>query len=202
VSKIIESEYGFHILQLLEKQDDTGLVNFRQILLKPKYSLEDQAVGFAYLDSIVRKIEADSITFEMAALSYSENDKSQANGGLVPNIINEYTGDIRTTFYKDELNPDDFRALEHIGVGEISRPYASTDIKSGKVFYKVVMLKEFIPSHPIDLKNDFNNVSLLYKNKKQNDAIEAWVSKKSETEYIRISEKYKECPFVKAAWLF
>ncbi|MDR1170031.1 MAG: peptidylprolyl isomerase [Prevotellaceae bacterium] len=202
VSKIIESEYGFHVIQLLERQEETGLVNFRQILLKPKYSLEDQATGFARLDSIVKKIEADSITFDDAALMYSENEKSRAGSGLVVNTINEYMGEIRTSFYKDELNPDDFRALEHIGVGEISRPYASTDARSGKVFYKVVMLKEFIPSHPINLKDDFNYISKLYENKKQNEAIEDWVSKKSETEYIRISEKYRECPFVSASWLF
>ncbi|MDR0386360.1 MAG: peptidylprolyl isomerase [Prevotellaceae bacterium] len=201
VSKIIESEYGFHILQLLEKQDETGLVNFRQILLKPKYSIEDRATGFAQLDTIVKKIEADSITFEEAALTYSENEKSRAGSGLVANI-NENTGEIRTSFYKDELNPDDFRALEHLGQGEISSPYVSTDVKSGKVLYKVIMLKEFIPAHPVNLKDDFNYISRLYENKKQNDAIEAWVSKKSETEYIRISDKYKECPFVNAAWLF
>jgi peptidyl-prolyl cis-trans isomerase SurA len=201
ISKIIESEYGFHILQLLEKQDETGLVNYRQILLKPKYGLEDQAIGFARLDSIVKKIETDSIRFEEAALAYSEDEKSRAGSGLMVNI-NEYTGEIRTTFYKDELNPDDFRAIEHIGVGEISRPFVSTDVKSGKTLYKVILLKEFIPSHPVNLKDDFNYISRLYENKKQNEAIEAWVSKKSETEYIRISEKYKECPFVNAAWLF
>jgi peptidyl-prolyl cis-trans isomerase SurA len=201
VSKIVESEYGFHVLQLLEKQDETGLVNFRQILLKPKYSLEDQAIGFARLDSIVRKINADSITFEEAALGYSENEKSRAGSGLVVNA-NEYTYEIRTSFYKDELNPDDFRALEHIGTGEISKPYASTDVKSGQILYKVIMLKEFIPSHPVNLKDDFNYITKLYENKKQNEAIENWVSKKSETEYIKISDKYKECPFVNATWLF
>ncbi|MDR0573103.1 MAG: peptidylprolyl isomerase, partial [Tannerella sp.] len=121
ISKIIESEDGFHILQLLEKQDDTGLVNYRQIKLRPKYSLEDQAIGFARLDSIVKRIEADSITFEQAALMYSENEKSRAGSGLIVNM-NEYSGEIRTSFYKDELNPDDFRAIEHLGVGEISRP--------------------------------------------------------------------------------
>jgi peptidyl-prolyl cis-trans isomerase SurA len=201
ISKIIESEYGFHLLQLMEKQDETGLVNYRQILLKPKYSLEDQAKGFARLDSIVKKIEADSITFEEAALAHSDNEKSRAGSGLMVNI-NEYTREIRTSFYKDELNPDDFRAVERIGTGEISKPFASTDVKSGSVLYKVVMLKEFIPSHPVNLKDDFSYVSRLYENKKQNEAIEAWVSKKSETEYIRISEKYRECPFVNAAWLF
>ncbi|MDR2286933.1 MAG: peptidylprolyl isomerase [Prevotellaceae bacterium] len=201
ISKIIESEDGFHIIQLLERQDDTGLVNYRQIRLRPKYSLEDQAHGLARLDSIVKQIETDSITFEQAALMYSENEKSRAGSGLMVNM-NEYSGEIRTSFYKDELNPDDFRAIEHIGVGEISKPYASTDVKTGKVFYKVVMLKEFIPSHPVNLKDDFTHISQLYENKKQNEAIEAWVSKKAETEYIRISEKYKECPFVNAAWLF
>jgi peptidyl-prolyl cis-trans isomerase SurA len=201
VSKIIESEYGFHILQLLEKQDETGLVNYRQILLKPKYSLEDQAIGFARLDSIVTKINADSITFERAALKYSENEKSSAGNGLMVNS-SEYSMEIRTSFYKDELNPDDFRALEHLETGEISKPYAATDVKSGSVQYKVIMLKEFIPAHTINLKDDFNHVSRMYENKKQTDAIEEWVSKKAKTEYIRINEKYRQCPFVDSSWVF
>jgi peptidyl-prolyl cis-trans isomerase SurA len=203
VSKIIESEYGFHILQLLEKQDETGLVNYRHILLKPKYSLEDQAVGFARLDTVLKKITADSMAFEEAAMRYSENEKSSAGGGLMVNLNDYlYTGEVRTTFYKDELNPDDYKALEHIGPGEISSPYISTDVRSGKVLYKIIMLKEYIPAHPVNLKDDFNRISELYRNKKQNEAIEAWVAKKSETEYIRISEQYKGCPFVNAAWLF
>jgi peptidyl-prolyl cis-trans isomerase SurA len=201
VSKIVESEYGFHILQLLEKQDDTGLVNYRHILLKPKYSLEDQAKGFTRLDSIVKRITSDSITFSDAALIFSENDKSRAGSGLMANM-NYNTGEISSYFYKDELNPDDFKAIEHIGLGEISSPFASTDVTSGNVQYKIVMLKEFIPSHPVNLKDDFNIISKMYENKKQTEAIEAWVDKKAKTEYIRISEKYKECPFVNAAWLF
>jgi peptidyl-prolyl cis-trans isomerase SurA len=201
VSKIVETEYGFHILQLLEKQDNLGLVNYRHILLKPKYSLEDQAAGFARLDTVLSKIETDSITFEQAALLYSENEKSRAGSGLMVNI-NNYTGDVRTSFYKDELNPDDFKALEHIGPGEMSSPFASTDAMSGKVLYKTIMLKEFIPSHLVNLKDDFGFVARIYENKKQQEAIEAWISKKSETEYIRISEQYKGCPFVNAEWLF
>jgi peptidyl-prolyl cis-trans isomerase SurA len=201
VSKIIESEYGFHILQLLEKQDETGLVNYRHILLKPKYSLEDQAAGFARLDTVLSKVRADSLTFEQAAFSYSENEKSRAGSGLMVNI-NNYTGDVRTSFYKDELSPDDFKALEHIGPGEISSPFAATDAMSGKVLYKAIMLKEFIPSHHVNLKDDFNFIARIYENKKQQEAIEAWISKKSETEYIRISEQYKGCPFVNAEWLF
>jgi peptidyl-prolyl cis-trans isomerase SurA len=200
VSKIIETEYGFHILQLLEKQDDLGLVNYRHILLKPKYSLEDQAAGFARLDTVLSKIRADSITFEQAAFLYSENEKSSAGNGLVVNI-NNY-GDVRTTFYKDELNPDDLKALALIGPGEISSPFASTDAMSGKVLYKIIMLKEFIPSHQVNLKDDFGFISRIYENKKQQEAIEAWVSKKSETEYIRISNQYKGCSFVNAEWLF
>jgi peptidyl-prolyl cis-trans isomerase SurA len=201
VSKIVESEYGFHILQLLEKQEDMGFVNYRHILLKPKYSLQDQANGFARLDSIVKRIVADSIIFTDAALMYSENDKSRAGSGLMANM-NYNTGEISSYFYKDELNPDDFKAIERLELGEISAPFAATDVTSGNVQYKVVMLKEFIPSHPVNLKDDFNIISKRYENKKQTEAIEAWVDKKAKTEYIRISEKYKDCPFVDAAWLY
>ncbi|MDR1897600.1 MAG: peptidylprolyl isomerase [Prevotellaceae bacterium] len=200
VSKIIESEYGFHILQLLEKQEETGFFNYRHILLKPKYTQEDQTVGFSRLDSIVKKIEADSISFENAALYYSDNEKSSLGNGLLVNA-NYQTGEIRTRFYKDELNPEDFKAIEHLGVGEISEPFVSRDI-SGNEVYKVVLLKEFIPSHAVNIKDDFSYISKIYENRKQNEAIQDWLKKKVKTEYVRINSKYEGCPDIDASWVF
>lgn len=200
VSKIIESEYGFHILQLLEKQEETGLVNYRHILLKPQYTADDMDFGFKQLDSIVSKIKADSITFEQAALMYSENDKSRAGSGLLVST-NYQTGEIRTHFYKDELSPEDFKAIEHVSVGDISEPFVSKDL-SGNEVYKVLLLKEFIPSHPANLKGDFAYISKMYENKKQNETIQNWVAKRAKAEYIKVSKDYEQCEGIDKAWLF
>ena len=200
ISKIIESEYGYHILQLLERQEETGLVNYLHILMKPRYTPEDRRVGFVRLDSIVSQIKADSISFDRAAHYFSDNEKTRAGSGLVVNT-NYRTGEIRTYFYKDELNPEDFKAIEHIGVGEISEPYVSTDI-SGNELYKVVLLKEFIPSHKVNLKQDFGYIASIYENKKQMDEIKKWIEKKNKTEYIRVSSKYKNCSSIDPTWIF
>lgn len=201
ISKIIESEYGFHILQLLAKQETNGLlqVNYRHILIRPRYSLDDRKAGFAKLDSIVTKIKADSISFETAAMYYSDNEQTRINQGLMV-FTDTRTLENRPHFYKDELNPDDFRAIEHIGVGEMSEPYKA--VVSGSEIYKVVLLKEFIPSHRVNFKDDFGFISSMYENKKRMEALRDWVAKKAKTEYIRIDRKYENCPVVNREWLF
>jgi peptidyl-prolyl cis-trans isomerase SurA len=200
VSKIIESEYGYHILQLLERQDDLGMVNYRHILIKPKYSEEDRINGFARLDTIVRRIESDSISFFAAALLYSDDEASRTGSGLKTHFDN-HTGEIRSYFYKDELPPADFRAIEHLGIGEISEPYKLTDIK-GNEMYKVMMLKEFIPSHTVNLKQDFSLISQIFQANKQSEILKNWLDKKAKTEYIRVAEKYGYCPSVNSSWIF
>lgn len=199
VSQIIESEYGFHILQLIEKQPEHNLVNYRHILIRPKYTADDRALGFARLDSITRMIKADSITFENAALYFSDDEKSRAGSGLLFNISNY--GEISPYFYKDQLNPTDYRAMEHLSIGEISEPFESVDVM-GNAVYKVIVLKKFIPSHSANLTDDYGQLYEVYKNKKENDAVASWVKKKGKTEYIRVNEQYRHCSFVEPTWGF
>jgi len=197
VSRIVETEFGYHILQLIEKQDETRFVNFRHILLRPQYTEEDKKDGFLRLDTIVRKILADSITFQQAAIRHSEDIRSRAAGGLLTN----YNNSISPYFYKDEIYPDDYRAIEHLSVGEISEPYVSRDV-AGNETYKVVMLKEFIPHHTADLKRDFGLLSRIYQNIKQNEALKKWVNEKAKTEYIKVDKKYEDCLSIDKSWMF
>lgn len=198
VSQIVESEYGFHILQLIEKQQTNNLVNYRHILIRPKYTDEDRKQGFARLDSIVDLIKKGDITFERAALHFSDDEKSRAGNGLMFNI--QAYGSILPYFHKDEIKPDDYRALEHLSLGEISAPYTSQD-NSGNVVYKVIKIKSFTQSHSANLKDDFDNVANLYKRKKQGEKLNDWIVKKGKTAYIRISADYKDCDFVQEQWM-
>jgi peptidyl-prolyl cis-trans isomerase SurA len=200
VSQIIESEYGYHILQLIEKHTETGLVNYRHILIKPKYTSDDRTKGFAKLDSIVRLVKADSISFEYAATFFSDDEKSRMGKGLLVN--NDFqTGDISPYFYKDRLNPNDFKAIEHLGVGEISEPFESVDL-GGNVVYKVVMLKAFIPAHKANIKDDYSQIKRVYEAKKRQEMLQQWVEKKIKTEYIRMDADYKNCDYVAVTWLY
>ncbi|MDR2563070.1 MAG: peptidylprolyl isomerase [Prevotellaceae bacterium] len=200
VSQIIESEYGYHILQLIEKQTETGLVNYRHILIKPKYSAEDRTLGFARLDSITRLVKADSISFEYAAAFFSDDEKSRMGKGLlVNNMFNPE--DITPFFYKDQLNPNDFKAIEHLGVNEMSEPFESSDL-GGNVIYKVVMLKSFVPAHKANIKDDYTQIKRVYEAKKRQDLLQQWVDKKIKTEYIRVAKDYETCDFVNATWLY
>ena len=200
VSQIIESEYGYHILQLVEKQTETGLVNYRHILLKPKYTTDDRTKGFSRLDSIVHLVKADSISFEYAAAFFSDDEKSRMGKGLLVNIDFQ-TGDVTPYFYKDQLNPNDFKAIEHLGVGEISDPFESSDL-GGNVIYKVVMLKSFVPAHKANIKDDYTQIKRVYEAKKRQELLQQWVDKKIKTEYIRIAKDYEKCNYVDATWLY
>ena len=200
VSQIIESEYGYHILQLIEKHTETGLVNYRHILIKPKYTSNDRIKGFARLDSIVRLVKADSISFEYAAAFFSDDEKSRMGKGLLVN--NDFqTGDVTPYFYKDQLNPNDFKAIEHLGIGEISESFESVDL-GGNVIYKMVMLKAFVPAHKANIRDDYTKIKRVYEAKKRQEILQQWVEKKIKTEYIRMNTDYKSCDYVDATWLY
>jgi peptidyl-prolyl cis-trans isomerase SurA len=200
VSQIIESEYGYHILQLIEKQPEMGLVNYRHILIKPKYTAEDRTKGFAKLDSIMHIVKVDSISFEYAAAFFSDDEKTRMGKGLLVNT--DYQSlDITPYFYKDQLNPNDFKAIEHLGVGETSEPFESVDA-GGNVVYKVVMLKSFVQSHKANIKDDYTQIKRVYESKKRQEALQQWVVTKMKTEYIRVDKEYKNCTYMDSAWLY
>ncbi|MDR3287351.1 MAG: peptidylprolyl isomerase, partial [Prevotellaceae bacterium] len=153
VSHIVETEYGFHIIQMIEKQGK-DLINVRHILLKPIYSVNDQRLAFSRLDSIKNMITSDSITFEQAAMYFSKDEKTRLNGGLVAN-----PSTLSPRFDKDQLGSNYF-VLRDLKVGQISDPFKSTD-ENGREVYKIVKIKEIIPSHTANLKDDFSIIKSM-----------------------------------------
>ncbi|MDR1056256.1 MAG: peptidylprolyl isomerase [Prevotellaceae bacterium] len=197
VSQIVESEYGYHIVQLIEKQAN-NLVNYRHILIKPKYTAEDRKEGFMKLDSIVRLIKADSITFEKAALYFSDDEQSKMANGLL--INNRQYSSPSPRFIKDELNPDDYQALKNLPNLEMSEPFESTN-QQGNVVYKVIMVKNFIPAHTANLKDDYDQLYNATLQQKQAETISKWVKKKQKAEYVRIDDSFKNCKFDHEGWV-
>lgn len=193
VSNIVETEYGFHLIQMIENKGDR--VNVRHILMKPQYSSDMLTKAVVKLDSISNLVKADSLTFETAAMRFSEDKKSSLNGGLV---INQYTN--TAMFEKDQLQPSDYYIIKELKEGEMSAPFESRDDHANVVF-KVVKVKKIIKSHKANIKDDYDIIQTLAKQSVENDILKSWVEKKQKTTFIRIDSSFKNCNFESKGWI-
>lgn len=195
ISQIVETPDGFHIIQMIEKNGD--MFNARHILLKPEYTSEDRDKAFKTLDSLKTKILADSLEFDMAARFYSQDPKSSVSGGL---MADENTGSVY--FEKDQLKPADYVVLKDMQIGDISAPFESLDNEGrGQTIYKVIKLEEIVPSHTANLKQDFYVVQQIANNKKQMDAVDAFIKEKQKSNLIIIDELFRKCEFEREGWV-
>ena len=179
VSQIVETEFGYHIIQCIEEQGD--LRDLRHILMRPKFSAEMQQQVSLHLDSVATLIRSDSVTFERAVFRYSEDKNTRLNGGYV---VNPQTQSVR--FEKDQLVPTDYNMLRNMKVGDVSAPFASKDV-SGNEIYKIIKLKELIPAHRANLAQDYMVIHSEAKNKKQMEVFEAWIQRRIKSAYIFIA---------------
>lgn len=193
VSQIVETEYGFHILQMIESKDDK--VNVRHILMKPQYSSDMMSQAISRLDSISNLIKSDSITFERAAMRFSEDKKSNLNGGLV---INPYTN---TSFFeKDHLQPADYYVIKELKVGDMSAPFESRD-EHANVVFKMLKLKKVVKAHKANIKDDYDIIQNMAKQNMENEILEDWLTKKQKTTFIRIDKSFRSCNFESKGWI-
>ncbi|MBN2814357.1 MAG: peptidylprolyl isomerase, partial [Bacteroidales bacterium] len=192
ISKIVESSFGFHLIQCIDKTEDR--IHTRHILVKPKVDAEEAKVAIARLDSIVRLVRLDSLKFEDAAKMHSEDEDTRINGGQA---VNNMRGGVRWEL--DEFQPQEFKIINNLKVGEISDPYETIDTK-GKVVYKVIWLKKRTNPHVGNLKEDYN----LFKSKtlqiKEEERVNEWLEDKIKTTYIRIADNYTTCSFNIKGW--
>jgi peptidyl-prolyl cis-trans isomerase SurA len=200
VSNIVETEYGFHIIQMIERKGD--LFNARHILIKPDFSAEHKMQVINKLDSIANLIRLDSLTFEKAALRFSEDKNSRLNGGLVVNMV-PYNSNINyntTKFDKDYINPKDYYSISSLKEGQISQPYESVD-DAQQAVVKITKIEKFIPSHVANLKDDFKQIQDIALQKKQEEYFEKWLDESIQKMYIRIDPSYVKCDFRKKGWI-
>jgi peptidyl-prolyl cis-trans isomerase SurA len=195
VSKIVETKYGFHIIQLIDRKGE--MVNTRHILIRPKVKPEQANMATAKLDSLANQIRKDSIKFEAAALRFSTHKDSRINGGK---YVSSNPSDRVTWFTLEELNPEMYGKVRTLKVGEISEPFKTTDENNNEVF-RIVRLDNELPAHSANLKDDYQslyNAALVHERTKKFDT---WVKHKIEITYIKISEEFKSCDFLKEGWL-
>jgi peptidyl-prolyl cis-trans isomerase SurA len=195
VSKIVETRYGFHIIQLIDRNGD--LINTRHILIKPKIKPDQTARALSKLDSIADLIRKDSIKFADAAIRFSNHKDSRINGGK---FVSSDPSERDTWFTLEELNPEMYIKVRDLKVSEISDPFRTTD-ENNNVVFRIVRLDNEIPAHRASLKDDYQNLYSAALLNKQTKIYDDWVKKKVGTTYIKISEEFKSCEFLKAGWI-
>ncbi|MBN2482386.1 MAG: peptidylprolyl isomerase [Bacteroidales bacterium] len=192
ISKIVETSFGYHLIQCVDKTDDR--IQTRHILMKPKISAEEKNQAVSKLDSLVRLVRQDSVTFDDAARLYSEDEESKINGGQMVNLMR---GGSRWRL--DEFEPVEYDIISNLEVGEISNPYETTDNK-GKTVFKVIWLKNLTEPHVANLKDDFNVFKEMAMQEKESEIVNQWVEEKIRSTYIRISDQYNSCTMSLTGW--
>lgn len=197
VSKIVRSEYGYHIIQLIDKKGDK--VNVRHILLKPHIDESEIEHSIARLDSIANDIRSKKFTFDAAAQALSDDKDTRNNHGLMANV-NQQTGSISSRFETKDLPQDVAKVVDTLKVGEISRAFRMTNDK-GQEVCAIVLLKNRIEGHHASMTEDFQTLRDEVVNKRSEEAIEQWIQDKIKTTYIRISPEWRNCHFKYKGWI-
>ena len=195
VSKIVESEFGFHIIQLIEKRGDK--VNVRHILLKPRISEQSIQNSLLRLDSIRTDIMNGVFTFEVGATVISDDKDTRNNHGLMSNV----TDGMRTSkFQMQDLPPEVAKVVDTMKVGEISAPFQMIN-KRGKTVCAIVKLKNRVEGHKATITEDFQVMQELVLNKRKEEKLHEWVVDKIKSTYVRINDRYKDCKFEYQGWI-
>ena len=198
ISKIVESEYGYHIIQLIEKRGDR--VNTRHILLRPKVSEKELAEARARLDSIADDIRLDKFSFDVAASALSQDKDTRNNHGL---MVNTNSRDAMATskFEMQELPQDVAKIVDNLNVGEISKAFTMVNEKDGKEVCAIVKLKTRINGHKATITDDYQNLKDIVIEKRREELLHKWILEKQKHTYVRIDDNWKNCDFKYPGWI-
>lgn len=194
VSRIVETEYGFHIIQLIEKRGDR--INCRHILLKPKVSIADTDKAIKQLDSIANQIRTEKMTFEQGVIYFSQDKNTAMNAGL---MLNPNTGTSKFE-YKD-LPQEISKIVYSMKVGELSEPFTMIDPQSNKEVVALVKLKSKVETHKANLTDDYQLLKNFYEETEKGKFLKSWISKKQKETYISIDPDWINCEFEFPGWI-
>ena len=196
ISKIVETEYGYHIIQFVERLGDR--VRVRHILRKPRVPMESVNNCLARLDSIAQGIRGGNSTFESCVVAYSQDKDSRNNNGLM--TFEPEPGVPRISKYQmEQLPPEVARVVDRMHVGEISDPF-TMQLRNGKVVCAIVKLKNKINSHKANVADDYEQLYDIVSSQRKQEVIEKWIREKQRTTYVRISEGWNDCEFIYPGW--
>jgi peptidyl-prolyl cis-trans isomerase SurA len=186
ISEIIETEFGFHFLQLIERRGNT--VRAKHVLIKPEITADDLTLAKNKLDSIRQLIASDSMTFETAVMKFSlKNLPSYSNSGRVKNQNTN-----NTFFAADDLDPDTYFAIFELKPGQLSTPL-SIQLPDGQKAFRLIKLNTISKPHKANLKEDFDKIAGFAKEGKKNEYFLKWLKKKREETFIYTDPMFKDC---------
>lgn len=192
VSKVVKSDYGYHIIQLIERKGER--INCRHILLKPAISAIEKKNAIERLDSIRKKIIDGDVTFKQACWMFSDDENTRMNGGV---MVNPYTG--TSLFEAEHLDPKIANAIRGLEVGEISKPFETED-EQGRTVCKIVLLRSKSKPHKANLSQDYQHIQNLATERKRAKMMEEWVEKTINATYIHIDDDFAGCKFSNKEW--
>ena len=194
VSRIVETEYGFHIIQLIERRGDR--INVRHILIKPRVTTADREKATLLLDSVANQIRGGKITFEQAVVKFSTDKNTALNAGL---MMNGNTGSSK--FEYQQLPSEVAKTVYGMKTGEISDAFTMIDQSTNKEVVVVVKLKSRTETHKANLIDDYQMLKNIFESKQQNDFLKNWVIKKQKETYISIDPAWANCDFQYPGWI-
>ena len=196
ISKIVESEFGFHIIQLIEKRGDR--INTRHILLKPKVEEKDLEASLLRLDSIAKDIRNAIFSFDEAATFISQDKDTRNNHGL---MANPKSGTARFEMHElAQVSQEVAKTVEGLNVGEISEPFTMINNK-GKEICAIVKLKARIDGHKATITEDYQRLKSIVQSKLGEEKLQKWIVDKQKSTYVRINENWVTCDFKYPGWV-
>ena len=193
VSKVVETEYGFHIIQLIEKKDDR--IHVRHILMKPQVNQKSMQEAYTKLDTIAKGIAQSKYTFEVAAQSYSDDKDSRMNGGSMVNYADQ-SSRFEISSIATEIN----KAIQGLQEQQVSKPFKMVNDK-GKDVYKIVKLDKKLAPHRANLTDDYQVIQNMLIAKKKRDAVNKWINDRQAETYIRINQNWSNCDWEYNGWV-
>ena len=194
VSKIVETEFGYHIIQLIEKRGDR--INTRHILLRPKVADKDLADAVTRLDTLRSEIIKGKGSFEEAARFVSQDKNTRNSHGV---MVNEENG--TTRFEMSQLPQEVARAVASLEIGEISEPFIMKDPKRDRDIVAIVKLTNRIDAHQANLSDDYQLIKGMYENARKQAILDEWLARKIDETYIRIEDGWRGCDFEHKGWV-
>lgn len=194
VSKIVETEFGFHIIQLIEKRGDR--INTRHILLRPKVAEKDLVDAINRLDSVRTEILDDKFSFETAARYLSQDKDTRYSRGV---MVNGETSSTR--FEMSQLPQEIAKAVAGLQPGEISKPFVMKDPKRDRDIVAIVKLTNRIDPHTANLADDYQMIKNMYEQSARERIVNDWLEKKIQETYVRIEDGWRGCDFEHKGWI-